>query len=198
MVRPAPHLPIAQARTTSVRLPGAGLTKTRTTHMAVPKDALPPMSTIAWSHHMAGDARSCLDSRGVVLIKANTPLDARDPPPTTPVESGVTGTSSRDPAQKQVNELHQVQVMRWRGGWAARVPTPSLYTPLTPAPRNPINLWQAAPWRRGAGRYRVLMKLLRLATRRRAVLGATFLDSDDSKGHLNPQTWLSGDVHASA
>ena len=32
-----------------------------------------------------------------------------------------------------------------------RVPTPSLYTPLTPAPRNPINLWQAAPWRRGAG-----------------------------------------------
>ena len=42
------------------------------------------------------------------------------------------------------------------------------------------------------------MKLLRLATRRRAVLSATFLDSNDSNGHLNPQAVLSGDVHASA
>ena len=81
-----------------------------------------------------------------------------------------------DPAHKQVNEFHEVRVMRWMGGWAARVPTPSLYTPLTLAPRNPINLWQAAPWRRGAGRYRVLLKLLRFATRRMAVLGATFID----------------------
>ena len=87
--------------------------------------------------------------------------------------------------------------MRWRGEWAARVPTPSLYTPLTPAPRNPINLWQAAPWRRGARRHRVLFMLLRLATRRSAVLGATFLDFDDSFGHLNPQAGLSGDVRAS-
>ena len=88
--------------------------------------------------------------------------------------------------------------MRWRGGWAARVPTPSLYTPLTYAARNPINLWQVGPWRRGAGGYRVLMKLLRLATRRRAVLGATFLDCNDSNGHLNPQAVLSGHVHARA
>ena len=41
-------------------------------------------------------------------------------------------------------------------GWAARVPTPSLYTPLTLAPRNPINQWQVGPWRRGARRHRVL------------------------------------------
>ena len=88
--------------------------------------------------------------------------------------------------------------MRWRGGWAARVPTPSLYTPLTYAARNPINLWQVGPWRRGAGRHCVLMKLLMLATRRRAVLGATFLDSNDSFGHLNPQAGLSGHVRARA
>ena len=88
--------------------------------------------------------------------------------------------------------------MRWKGGWAARVPTPSLYTPLTYAARNPINLWQAGPWRRGAGRYRVLIKLLQLATRQRAVLGATFIDSNDSFGYVHPETWLSGNVHASA
>ena len=88
--------------------------------------------------------------------------------------------------------------MRWRGGWAARVSTPSVYTPLTLAPRNPINLWQAAPWRRGACGFRVLIKLLWFATRRRAVLGASFLDSDDSFGHLNPQAGLSGHVRARA
>ena len=88
--------------------------------------------------------------------------------------------------------------MRWRGGWAARVPTPSVYTPLTSAARDPINQWQVGPWRRDAHRHRMLMMLLRLATRRRAVLGAIFLDQDDSFGHLNPQTWLSGDVRASA
>ena len=88
--------------------------------------------------------------------------------------------------------------MRWKGGWAARVPTPSLYTPLTYAARNPINLWQVGPWRRGACGYRVLIKLLQFATRRSAVLDATFLDLNDSNGHLNPQTWLSGDVRASA
>ena len=99
--------------------------------------------------------------------------------------------------EEQVNEFYQVRVMRWKGGWAARVPTPLVYTPATLAPRNPINSWQAAPWRRGAGRYRVLIKLLRFATRRRAVLGATFLDSDDSFGHLNPEAGLSGDVRAS-
>ena len=71
MVRPAPHLPITQARTSSVCLPGAGLTKTRTTHMAVPKDALPPMSTIAWSHHMAGDARPSLELPRVFLNEVN-------------------------------------------------------------------------------------------------------------------------------
>ena len=87
--------------------------------------------------------------------------------------------------------------MRWKGGWAARVPTPSLYTPLTYAARNPINLWQVGPWRRDACGYRVLIELLWLATRRRAVLGATFLDSDDSFGHLNPEAGLSGDVRAS-
>ena len=88
--------------------------------------------------------------------------------------------------------------MRWRGGWAARVPTPSLYASATLAPRNPINSWQAGPWRRNAHRHRVLMKLLQLATRQRAVLGATSLVFDDSFGHLNPQTWLSGDLCARA
>ena len=73
-----------------------------------------------------------------------------------------------------------------------------VYIPATLAPRNPINSWQAAPWRREAGRYRVLMKMLRLATRRRAVLGATFLDSNDSFGYLSPQAGLSGDVRVSA
>ena len=87
--------------------------------------------------------------------------------------------------------------MRWKGGWAARVPTPSLYTPLTCAARNPINLWQAGPWRRGAGRYRVLIKLLQLATRRSALLGAMLTDLNDSFGHLNPEAGLSGDVRAS-
>ena len=86
-------------------------------------------------------------------------------------------SSSRDDAEKQVNEFHEVRVMRWRGGWAARVPTPLIYTCATLAPRNPINSWQAGPWRRGAGRYRVLIKLLQLATRQRAVLGATFIVS---------------------
>ena len=71
MVRPAPHLPITQARTSSVCLPGAGLTKTRTTHMAVPRDAFPPMSTIAWSHHMAGDARPSLELPRVFLNEVN-------------------------------------------------------------------------------------------------------------------------------
>ena len=88
--------------------------------------------------------------------------------------------------REQVNDFYQVRVMRWKGGWAARVPTPSLYASATLAPRNPINSWQAAPWRRGACGYRVLIKLLRFATRQRAVLGATFLDFDDSFGHLQP------------
>ena len=74
----------------------------------------------------------------------------------------------------------------------------SVYTPLTLAPRNPINQWQVGPWRRGARRHRVLMKLLRLATQRRAVLGASSLDLNDSFGHFNSQAGLSGDVHASA
>ena len=87
--------------------------------------------------------------------------------------------------------------MRWRGEWAARVPTPSLHSPLTLASRNPINLWQAAPWRRGACGYRVLFNLLQFATRRSAVLGASFLDSNDSFGHFNPEAGLSGDVRAS-
>ena len=107
-------------------------------------------------------------------------------------------TRSRDPAEEQVNEFYQVRVMRWRGKWAARVPTPLVYTPATLAPRNPINSWQAGPWRRAAGRYCVLFKLLRLATQRRAVLGASFLDLNDSFGHFNPQTWVSGDVRARA
>ena len=88
--------------------------------------------------------------------------------------------------------------MRWRGEWAARVPTPSLHFPLTPAARDPIISWQVGPWRRGARRHRVLFKLLRLATRRRAVFGATFIDSNDSFGYVHPETWLSGNVHASA
>ena len=65
-----------------------------------------------------------------------------------------------------------------------------------------INQWQVGPWRRGAGRHRVLMTLLRLATygdpRQRAVLGATFLNSDDSFGYMHPEIGLSGHVHASA
>ena len=97
-----------------------------------------------------------------------------------------------------MNEFYQVRVMRWKGGWAARVPTPSLYASATLAPRNPINSWQAGPWRRGAGRYRVLIKLLQLATRQRAVLGTTFLDSHDSFGYMHPEMGLSGHVHASA
>ena len=99
--------------------------------------------------------------------------------------------------QMQVNEFYEVRVMRWKGGWAARVPTPSVYTPLTSAARDPINQWQVGPWRRGAGRHRVLCKLLRFATQRRAVLGASFLDSHDSNGHFNPQAGLSGGVRAS-
>ena len=87
--------------------------------------------------------------------------------------------------------------MRWKGGWAARVPTPLVHIPATLAPRNPINSWQAAPWRREAGRYRVLMKMLRLATRRRALLGAMLTDLNDSNGHLNPEAGLSEDVRAS-
>ena len=39
--------------------------------MAVPKDALPPMSTIAWSHHMAGDARPSLEQPRVFLNEVN-------------------------------------------------------------------------------------------------------------------------------
>ena len=74
----------------------------------------------------------------------------------------------------------------------------SVYTPLTSAARGPINQWQVGPWRRGARRHRVLFKLLRLATRRRAVLGATFLDSSDSFGHFNPEAGSSGHVHARA
>ena len=41
------------------------------------------------------------------------------------------------------------------------------------------------------------MKLLRFATQRRAVLGASFLDLNDSFGHFNPQAGLSGGVRAS-
>ena len=39
--------------------------------MAVPRDAFPPMSTIAWSHHMAGDARPSLELPRVFLNKVN-------------------------------------------------------------------------------------------------------------------------------
>ena len=42
-----------------------------------------PMGTTAWSHHMAGDARSPLDLRGVFLIEANSTLPEippRNPP----------------------------------------------------------------------------------------------------------------------
>ena len=88
--------------------------------------------------------------------------------------------------------------MRWKGGWAARVPTPLVYIPATLAPRNPINSWQAGPWRRGAGGFCVLFKLLRFATQRRAVLGAICLDLNDSFGHFNPHAGLSDDVRASA
>ena len=78
------------------------------------------------------------------------------------------------------------------------------FTTLPPYPRGArsyqsmANQWQVGPWRRGARRHRVLMNMLRLATRRRAVLGATFLDEDDSFGYFNPQIWLSGGVRASA
>ena len=75
---------------------------------------------------------------------------------------------------------------------------PSLYTSLTPPARDPTNSWQAAPLRRGEGRLQQTMKLLRLATQRMAVLGASFLDEDDSNGHSNPQAGLSGHVRARA
>ena len=123
---------------------------------------------------------------------------ARDPPPQHPSSSSAHHQVHRDPAEEQVNEFYQVRVMRWRGGWAARVPTPSLYTSLTPAARGPIILWQVGPWRRGAARHRMLMKLLQLATRQRAVLGTTLLDSHDSFGYMHPEMGLSGNVHASA
>ena len=108
------------------------------------------------------------------------------------------GTSSRDDAEKQAGEFYEVRLMRWKGGWGARAAMPSLYTSLTPPARDPTNSWQAAPLRRGEGRLHHTMKLLRLATRRRTVLDASFLDQDDSNGHLNPQAGLSGHVRARA
>ena len=68
---------------------------------------------------------------------------------------------------------------------------PSLYTSLTPPARDPTNSWQAAPLRRGEGRLQQTMKLLRLATRRRAVLGATSLVFDESFSHFDPEAGLS-------
>ena len=44
---------------------------------------------------------------------------------------------------------------------------------------------------------RVLFNLLRFATQRRAVLGAIFLDCNDSFGHFDLEAGLSGDVRAS-
>ena len=123
---------------------------------------------------------------------------ARDPPLQDPWCSSATEQVHRDDAEKQAGEFYEVRLMRWKGGWGARAAMPSLYTSLTPPARDPTNSWQAAPLRRGEGRLEHTMKLLRLATRRRAVLGASFLDQDDSKGHLNPQAGLSGHVRARA
>ena len=110
-------------------------------------------------------------------------------PTATPVVFVGNGTiSSRDDAQKQAGEFYEVRVVRWRGGWAACFPTPLVYTPLTSAARDPITLWQAGPWRRGARRHRVLMMMLR---RRRAVLGATSLVFDESFSHFDPEAGLS-------
>ena len=109
-----------------------------------------------------------------------------------------TNTNKSGLTQEHVNEFYQVRVMRWKGGWAARAAMPSLYTSLTPPARDPTNSWQAAPLRRGEGRLHHTMKLLLLATRRRTVLDASFLDQDDSNGHLNPQAGLSGHVRARA
>ena len=39
----------------------------RSQQTAAPAAKRPPMSTTAWSHHMAGDARPSLDLRGVFL-----------------------------------------------------------------------------------------------------------------------------------
>ena len=44
---------------------------------------LAPMSTTAWSHHMAGDARASLDLRGVLLDEANSRVP-EIPPRNTP------------------------------------------------------------------------------------------------------------------
>ena len=42
----------------------------------------PPMGSIAQSHHMAGDARPCLELRGVFLNELNsTPPEIRPPNP---------------------------------------------------------------------------------------------------------------------
>ena len=38
------------------------------------------MGTTAWSHHMAGDARPCLELRGVFLNEMNSTLPEIPPP----------------------------------------------------------------------------------------------------------------------
>ena len=60
----------------------------RSQQMAAPAAKLPPMSTTAWSHHMAGDARPCLELRGVFLNEMNSTLP--EIPPPTPPELGGT------------------------------------------------------------------------------------------------------------
>ena len=44
----------------------------RSQQMAAPAAKLPPMSTTAWSHHMAGDAWPSLELRRVMLIEVNS------------------------------------------------------------------------------------------------------------------------------
>ena len=50
---------------------------------AAPAAKRPQMSTTAWSHHMAGDARPSLDLRGVFLNEMNSTLP-EIPPRNTP------------------------------------------------------------------------------------------------------------------
>ena len=74
----------------------------------------------------------------------------------------------------------------------------SIHPPNIPGARSYQCVAGGSVATRGARRHRVLFKLLRFATRRVAVLGAFFLDQDDSNGYFDPEAGLSGHVHASA
>ena len=43
-------------------------------HEIRPRHKIMPMGTIAWSHHMSGDASPSLELRGVFLVEVNSTL----------------------------------------------------------------------------------------------------------------------------